>query len=301
MSVTVKELQGAFSVAFTTFNEDGSVDYDQYKKQLEYLCRAGSDGIVMYGMTSEYHKLTDAEKEKLTAIFLETLRGSEVISVLSVTDWSTDIAVKTAGKYESMGADALMLMPPFYFKPQLEGVRDHMIQVLETVSIPVILQYAPLATGHYMEERELVDMSVKYPNAAYKIEYRPAVEFLAKFFALKPDLPVLTGWAGLEIIDLYRIGVRGVITVGGFPELYAAIFRSLRGGKIEEARALYDALHPYISGWMNTPETLLAIEKEILRRRGIIRSSYCRKPTYSLTEENSKEIDRFLAEFGSYF
>lgn len=296
MSITVGDLKGSFAVAFTPFFENGDIDYEQFELQIKELSQV-ADGIVLYGMTSEYHKTTDAEKEVLTEIFLRTLRNSPCISVLSVTDWSTDVAVKRAQHYEQLGVDALMLMPPFYYGPHIDEIRHHMKSVLEAVQIPVLLQYAPLATKMFLPPEELVAMSETYQNAAFKIEYRPAVDFMKQFFALKSDMVIMTGWAGLEIIDLYQIGVSGVITVGGFTEIYSEIFRLLRGNDVKGARAIYDRLEKYISIWMASPESLLAIEKEIMVRRGIFRSSYCRRPAYHLTEENSKEIDHFLAEF----
>ena len=300
MTDIMKKFKGSYTIAFTPFYEDGSVDYDQFEKEVEYLSKTGAQGVVYYGMTSEYHKLTDAEKEKLTSIFLKVLKNSEVVSVLSVTDWSTDVAVKTAKAYEKLGVDMIMLMPPFFFSPTIDGVRQHIISVLEAVNIPVIIQYAPLATKLYMSEKELVDMSDKYPNAAFKIEYKPAKEFVSKFFELKKDMPIMTGWGGLEIVDLYKIGVRGVLTVGGFTELYVAIFKEIDAGNIEKAQNIYDKMEKYLISWMINPESLLAIEKEILKRRGLLKSAYCRRPSYQLTEENSKEVDRFILEFAEY-
>lgn len=298
MEKIMDRLKGSFAVAFATFQDDGELDYESFEKQIDYLSHTGAEGVVLYGMTSEYHKLSDQERFTLAEVFVKRIKQyPHLVSVLSVTDWSTEVAEKTAKRFENLGVDMLMLMPPFYYSPSLDDIRVHMRRILEAVKIPVIIQYAPLATKLYMEPEELVEMSETYPNAAFKIEYRPAREFLWSFLKLKKDMPIMTGWAGLEIIDLYEIGVRGVITVGGFSELYARIFRLLSEKKTEEARALYDRLELYISGWMIDPESLLVIEKEILRRRGILKNSVCRHPAYRMTEENQEEITRFLAEF----
>lgn len=296
MSITTKDLKGSFAVAFTPFFENGDVDYEQYEKQIQNLSQV-ADGIVMYGMTSEYHKTTDAEKEELTGILLNVLKDLPCISVLSVTDWSTEVAVRRARHYEELGVDALMLMPPFYYAPHIDEIRHHMKSVVEAVRIPVLIQYAPLATKMILPAEELVAMSEQYPNAAFKIEYRPAVEFMKQFFKLKPDMPIMTGWAGLDIIDLYQLGVQGVITVGGFTEVYSAIFRALEAKDLKRAWDIYRRLEKYTSVWMASPESLLAIEKEIMVRRGIFRCSYCRRPSYHLTREDHASIDRFLKVF----
>ncbi len=297
----LRKLRGSYSVAFTPFYEDGRIDYDEFRKEVEYLSTTGAQGIVLYGMTSEYHKMDDEEKKELTAVFLDVLKDKkDVVSVLSVTDWSTEVAVKRAREYEELGVDMIMCMPPFYFSPSISEVKRHWIHMVEAVKIPVILQYAPLATKMYIPEEEIVEISNKYPNAGFKIEYKPAYDFLNKFMKLKRDMPVLVGWAGLEIVDLFNIGIKGVMTVGGFTELYVEIYKYLENGEIDKAKELYDKMDGYLVKWMINPESLLAIEKEILVRRGIFKNSCCRRPRYMLTEDNSREIDNFLIDFHEY-
>lgn len=298
MSATVDQIRGVFTIAFTPFTQEGKVDYDGFGRQVDYLADTGAAGVMMYGMTSEYHKLRDSEKEILTKIFLERMsKHPGVLSLLNVTDWSTELAVQTAKEYETLGSDALVLMPPFYYAPDPDMVRNHIFSVLGAVKLPVLVQYAPLATKLYMSNEELAGICEKYPNACFKAEYRPAVPFMKALLAVKPDMPVLTGWAGLDIVEQYQLGVRGVVTVGGYTEIFVAIFKALGGGDIEKAKEIYGRMHPYIGKWMINPESLLAIEKEILYRRGIASNSCCRHPRYVLTPENEKEIDEFLKAF----
>lgn len=297
---TIDKIRGTFTLASMTFRENGDVDYNAFERLVSHLVRTCAEGVGLYGMVSEFHKLTDYEKTALTSIFLGVLKGSPATSLLSVTDWSTDVAVRKAREYQRLGADTLMLLPPFYFSPALDEVRNHMTSVLEAVDIPVVIQYAPQATGHVLPMEELVAMADRYPNAAFKIEYKPARDYLRQFLELKPDMKILTGYAGLEMIDLYRIGVSGVMPACAYTEVYVAIHAAVVTGDLAKAQALYGMLEPYLVKWMQTPESLLAIEKEILVRRGIIGCSYCRRPSYHLTAANHQDIDRFLIEFAPY-
>lgn len=293
-------IKGTFTLASMTFHENGDVDYNAFERLVGHLSRTGAEGVGLYGMVSEFHKLTDYEKSALTSIFLGVMKGSPAVSLLSVTDWSTDVAVRKAQEYQRLGADTLMLLPPFYFAPALDEVRHHMTSVLEAVDIPVVIQYAPQATGHYLPVDELVEMAERYPNAAFKIEYKPAHDFLMQFLAMKPDMKILTGYAGLEMVDLYRIGVSGVMPACSYTEIYVAVREAILAGDTAKAQALYDMLEPYLLKWMKTPESILAIEKEILVRRGILNNSYCRRPAYHVTDEDRRDIDRFLTEFAPY-
>lgn len=296
----IDRIKGTFTLSSMTYHENGDVDYSAFERLVGHLSRTGAEGVGLYGMVSEFHKLTDYEKTALTSIFLGVMKGSPSASLLSVTDWSTDVAVRKAREYERLGADTLMLLPPFYFAPALDEVRHHMTSVLEAVDIPVVIQYAPQATGHFLPMEELVDMAVRYPNVAFKIEYKPARDFLQQFLALKPDMKILTGYAGLEMIDLYRIGVSGVMPACSYTEIYVAVHDAIVAGDMAKAQALYDMLEPYLVKWMKTPESLLAIEKEILVRRGIVGCSYCRRPAYHLTGEDRRDIDRFLSDFSAW-
>lgn len=301
MKDTMKKIRGVYALASVPFHSDGSVDFNAFESLVDYLVnRSGTNGLGLYGMVSEFHKMSDYEKTALSSVFLNGFRGSEVVSLLSITDWSTDVAVRKAKEYERLGADSVMLLPPFYFSPHIDDVRHHITSVLEAVNIPVVIQYAPQATGHYLPDEELVAMAEKYKNAAFKIEYKPAVDFLKNFLVQKADMAILTGYAGLEMVDLYKIGVAGVMPGCSFVEVYAAMYKAFVEGDVTTAQQIYDKLEKYLKSWMQSPESLLAIEKEILVRRGLLRSAYCRRPRYHLTDGNAKEIDQFLVEFHSY-
>lgn len=297
----MNKLKGCYTIAATTFKENGEIDYDAFARLVDHLAnKTKTQGVAMWGMVSEWHKVNDYERGMLSNTFLEILQSAPAVSNMFVTDWSTEKAVQRSQEYEKMGAETLTLLPPFYFNPTIEEVRNHMIRVLEAVDIPVLIQYAPQATGHYMPEEELVDIANKYPNAAFKIEHKPAKDFLQKFLDLKNDMVILTGYAGLEIIDLYEIGVRGVMPACSYTELYVIMYNKFISGDVAGARVIYDKLEGYLKAWMVSPESILAIEKLVLVKRGLIPSSYCRRPAYHVTAENEKQIVQFLDDFNEY-
>lgn len=302
MTENMKKMKGIFALIQVPFKNSGfDVDYDGFEKLAEYMTtKTGIHGIGLYGMVSEFHKLTDYEKTELTKIFLSAAKRNKVPSYLSITDYSTEVCVNKAREYEKMGVDAIMLLPPSMFNPHIDEIRNHMVSVLEAVEIPVLLQYAPQATGQNIPKEELLAMKDKYENACFKLEFKPAAANLKPYLDEKPDMIILTGYAGLEMIDLYDIGVKGIIPGGSFTELYVAIYDAYFSGDKKKATKLYNKLEPYLKFWMMTPESLLAIEKEVLVRRGKMKESICRRPCYHLTEKDSQDIDKFLVEFNEY-
>ena len=292
------KVQGIFALISSTFKDNGDLDLVEFEKLAEYLTtKTGIHGIGLYGMVSEFHKLSDYEKKDLAELFISVAKKNKVTSLLSVTDHATYLAVKRAKEYQAMGADTLMLLPPHFLDPDVEEIKHHMISVLEAVDIPVLIQYAPQATGKYIEKEALIAMAEKYDNAVFKLEFKPALAKLKEYLDAKPDLVIITGYAGLEMIDIYDIGVKGVLPACSFTEIYVAIHNAYVAGDRKTAQELYDRLEPYLNIWMESQESLLAIEKEVLVQRGIIKSSWCRRPAFHLSEENHNEIARFLVEF----
>lgn len=301
MTENMKKIKGIFALISMPFKNNGDVDFDEFEKLAVYLTtKTGIHGIGLYGMVSEFHKLTDYEKTVLTKIFLKVAQKNKVPSLVSVTDYATEIAVKKAKEYEMMGADSIMLLPPSFLNPGIDEIRHHIISVLEAVKIPVVIQYAPQAIGQTIDNAELIAMAEKYENAAFKLEYKPATVNLKQYLAAKPDIVILTGYAGLEMIDLYDIGIKGVMPACSFTEVYVAIHNAYFADDRNKAKMLYNKLEAYLKTWMSSPESLLAIEKKVLVRRGKLKNSLCRRPAYHLSEKDLKDIDKFLVEFSDY-
>ena len=294
----MNRIKGCYSISSIIFKEDLSVDYNATANLINFLAnKTGAHGVCLFGLVSEWYKLNDYERGALSHIFMEILKNAPAASNMFVTDWCTEKAVERAKAYEKMGVDSITLCPPFYFSPSVSDICNHIKQVLEHVEIPVLIQYAPQVTGSYIPNEELQAIARTYPNAAFKPEYKPAFQFNKELLDMCPEMVILTGFAGLEMLDMYKIGVRGVMPACSYTEIYVDIYERFTQGDLAGAQNVYDRLEPYLKAWMVTPESLLAIEKRILQRRGMAPNSLCRHPSYTVTEENETQISAFLTEF----
>ena len=291
---------GINAVVAMPFTAHGQVDFPAFDRLLAHLIGSGINGATLFGIASEFHKLSDREKDLLAARFLSAETGEPFYRVLSVTEHATELAVQRARQYQAMGVDALMLLPPFFLKPTTEDVLEHVFCVLEAVSIPVFVQYAPTETGRPITPSEMARIAARYPHAIFKIECNPPVDYVREFLQLVPDAAVMNGYAGLYMPDILDAGGCGVMPGCSFGEVYVAIYRHWQGGEHDSARELHARLLPYLRRWMAHPETIIQSEKTILKKRRIIESDYCRKPAYTLTSEDLCVIDEFLENFAHW-
>ncbi|WP_199271617.1 dihydrodipicolinate synthase family protein [Paraglaciecola sp. L3A3] len=291
------DLFGINPIAAMPFNQQGEIDLVSFKSMLEHLATTACHGVTLFGIASEFYKLNDAEKQQLTEIFISTLADTNIYRCISVTEHSTELAVKKAKMYQQSGADCLMLLPPFFLKPDNAQIKEHICSVLAAVDIPVLVQYAPTETGLPITPQEMQSMSAQYTNCVFKIECNPPVDYTKELLALKPDAVVLNGYAGLYMLDMLKVGGKGVMPGCSFTEIYVAIYNMWCAGEVTKAQALHSKLFEYISHWMKHCERIIQVEKTILYKRGIIANDYCRKPGFSLTEEDELLITGFLQDF----
>ncbi len=295
-----KNIQGVNAVIAGTFKDNGDLDLESMGNLIDHLIKIGCDGITMFGIATEFHKLSDEERDSYARLLAAKTKGTNTYCVMSVTDHSKEVAVKRAKFYESLGADSLMILPPFFLNPSIEQIKEHIFAILDAVSIPVLIQYAPGETKKIIPVEEMAVIKQKYPNAIFKLEPNPPMEYVNSMLRLCPDAKILIGYAGLYMIEVLKAGGKGTMPGCSFAEIYIKIDRLFRAGKIDEAQALHDKLMKYVKIWMTNPEYIIAVEKYILKQRNIIASDYCRAPCFSLTAEDKKRCDEFLAEFKDY-
>lgn len=291
------DIYGVNPIAAMPFTATGEIDESSFIRMLEHLAHSGANGVTLFGIASEFPKLEDNERQRLAEIFTNTLEGSSLYRAISVTAHSTEVAVKWAKRYQAIGADALMLLPPFFLQPSPLAIQQHIFSVLEAVDIPVLVQYAPGETGLPITPQQLADVSKRYPHAVFKIECNPPVDYTREFLRLAPQASVLNGYAGLYMLKMLAAGGKGVMPGCSFTEIYVRIYQHWKQGETAQAEALHAALLPYIQQWMTHCEYIIQVEKNILMRRGIISNDYCRHPGWSLTQEDHQRIEQFIEQF----
>ena len=140
------ELRGCYPILATPFIPDGEIDGESITRLVHHLREAGLPGFTMFGLASEFYKLSDDDREFLIERAFEARASGQTV-IVSVTAHSWEVAVKQARRAEGAGAEALMLLPPFFLGPSVADLRRHVLEVAGSVSLPVMVQYAPTQTG----------------------------------------------------------------------------------------------------------------------------------------------------------
>lgn len=298
-----KLVRGVSPVLEVPFTDGGEVDYDGFDRVVSYVLGAGVTSVMFPGFASEYHKLSETERERLTAILLaHTADNSDVAAVMAVQDHATKLAVDRAVRLVDAGADLINLLPPHFLGPAPAAVNAHVRAVLEAVApTPVVLQYAPNQTGTSLDANAIAAIARSHPNLRLvKVESTPPGTLIAALGAQDPALPAVVGYAGVQLPDAVRRGAVGVQPGCSFTELYVEIWNRFEAGESCPAYELHRKLLPYISYWMLHNELIVAAEKLISVRRGLFDSAYCRAPAHVLDTEEVAMIDRFVEEFADY-
>lgn len=293
-------VSGVCPVLETPFTADGDVDEAGFLAITRHVIGCGVHGVMFPGFASEFHKVTDAERTRLTETLLRQTCGTSVSAVISIPDHATRVAVAHAQHAVEAGTDAINILPPHYLGPSPAAVRNHVGAVADAVApVPVILQYAPAQTGTALDAESISMLARAHPNLRQvKVESTPPGALIAALLQQAPPLTSVVGYAGVQLIDALRRGAVGVQPGCSFVELYQRIWNYWTAGQQEQATELHTKMMPYLSYWMQGVELIIAAEKLISQRRGIIASAHCRSPAYTLDTEEVRMVGRFLDDFG---
>ncbi|WP_078429225.1 dihydrodipicolinate synthase family protein [Alkalihalobacterium alkalinitrilicum] len=297
----MEKLEGIYPILATPFTSTGEVDYKSFKKLVKYLANSEVHGVTMFGIASEFHKLSDCEKDKMVEIAIKCLESKKTL-IISITDQSWEVAIKRAKRVEAVGGKALMVFPPYFLSPSKKEIENHILKVAKAVQIPIIVQYAPNQSGMVLEPDFFANLNEMASNIQYvKVECVPPGPMITEISKKTDKISSLVGYAGLQMIDALDRGAAGVQPGCSFVEAYINIYNLYQSGEREKAVSSHQKLLPLLNLLMQNVELIIQAEKEILYRRGIISSPYCRSPKYIFDHEQRKQLDQYLEPLKEIF
>lgn len=270
---------GIWPVAPTPFNPDGTLDLEGMKRALECLIDQGADGICILANYSEQFLLSDAEREILARLSMEHVAG-RVPVIVTISHYSTRIAVERAQLAKDLGAHSVMMMPP-YHGALLKGTPEQTFEqfaAVGQVGIPIMVQDAPLSGVdlpvslliRMAQEIEQVQLfKIECPRAANKI--RALIEQGGAAIEGPFD-----GEEGITLLADLDAGATGSMTSGMIVDQIKPVITHHHAGDIAGATAAYGRVAMVINhenrqcGWQSCKAAMAA--------GGVIKSEFCRHP-----------------------
>lgn len=202
---------GAAIAIITPMNEDGSINYGVLGEMIDSQIENGTDAVVICGTTGEASTMTDAEH--LECIRFAVEKAAKRVPVIAGTGSNDTLyAVKLSKEAEAAGADALLVVTPYYNKTTQRGLIAHFTAIADAVDIPLVLYNIPGRTGMNIEIPTLKELA-KHKNIAAVKEASGNISYAAKLIAECGDM--LDVYSGNDdmIVPLMSLGAKGVISV----------------------------------------------------------------------------------------
>ena len=291
-----RPFRGVFVILATPFLDGGLLDEDGLKAQVEFSIAAGAHGLVSPVNASEFSALSDPERLRVIELVGRAVRG-RLPFVAGVSGVSAQVAVWIAKHAEEAGADALIALPPYISKPPADGVRAYYEAVSGATGLPIFIQNYPLPIGVPMSPALLGRLAREIERVLYiKEEVPPVTHSVSADIAACGDSVegVFGGAAGRYMLDEMRRGAAGTMPACDVPDVHASIWNAWQAGDVSGAREVFNRLLPLLNF-----EMLHSVHayKEVLRRRGVIRSTHVRTAaTGTLDTQDHAELDAILSD-----
>jgi 4-hydroxy-tetrahydrodipicolinate synthase len=237
-------ITGSLVAIISPMRDDGTLDYDAYRRLIEWHIAEGTQGIVAVGTTGESPTVDRDEHCELIRIAVDTVRGR--VPVIAGTGGnSTSEAVDLTQYAKKAGADATLQVVPYYNKPTQEGLYQHFRRVAETVDLPVILYNVPGRTVADLAN----DTTLRLAQVPGIVGLKDATGDLARAADLLRRLPksfALYSGNDDSALALMLLGGHGVISVTAnvAPRPMSDMCRAALAGELVQARALNNRLLP---------------------------------------------------------
>lgn len=204
--------KGAGVAIVTPFKENGDVNYEKFAELVEFQVNNGTDAIIVCGTTGEASTLTHEEHLDVIKYCVDKVAG-RVPVVAGTGSNCTETAIYLSKEAEKTGADAVLLVTPYYNKATQKGLYNHFKAVADSIKIPVILYNVPGRTGCNIQPETVVKLCSEVENIVGVKEASGNISQVAKIMALADGKVDLYSGNDDQIVPLLSLGGKGVISV----------------------------------------------------------------------------------------
>jgi 2-keto-3-deoxy-L-arabinonate dehydratase len=281
-------------VLVTPFREDESIDEESLRNEVDFAIEKGATALCVPAFGSEYYKLSDQERLHVTEVVVRQCRHR--VPVWASTGFpSIRSSIEFSVHAESLGADGVMVVAPRAVPMGTAELAVFFEAVCRSVRIPVMLQDADFQGGG-LPVRFFVELAQRCPNLQYaKLEnVLPGERCREIVRQSNGKVKVLYGWGGLRLFDGLAHGASGIMPGPALIDVYTQVVRLYDRGSVDEAKALFHRIVPFLVSALDHIELFIQMEKRVLTRRGVIPHFRMREPTLHLDELYSQQIEELV-------
>ncbi len=296
--MVLQKYSGCWPVAPTPFKENGDLDIDGMKRVLDCMVDQNVDGICILANYSEQFLLSDDEREILTKVCIEHI-DDRVPIIVTISHFSTDIAKKRAVFSKDIGAEMVMMMPP-YHGALLKGSAKQTYEQFKSINevgITIMIQDAPLS-GVDLSIDLLIKMAKELENVkCFKIESVQAAGKLRELIKFGKDFieGPFDGEEGITLLEDLNAGATGTMSSAMLPDLISPIVKDHLNGSFRDAEEKYNFVLPLIN--FENRQCGFRATKIIFKEGKVIKSDFCRHPIEPLNLNTRNELLRIAKNY----
>jgi 4-hydroxy-tetrahydrodipicolinate synthase len=288
-------LTGVSVAMVTPFNKDESINEEQIRNLVNFLIDKGVNGLVPVGTTGEFVNMTFEERLRVIEIVVDEANG-RVPVIAGTGESGTKMVIDATNAASDLGADAVLIVTPYYLKPKAKGLYDHYYNITENTDIPIIMYNIPACTGielPWTVVEDLVDIEnivgIKDSSGDYKY-------FSALLEKVSDKISVLIGWDE-NVLGALAGGAAGCIlgSANVIPQFWLEIYNHVKNNRLEEAQEMQKKVQKLArmlinSGALGAKECLnmMGVPVGITRRPIILGDAL----SYELRDEFRVELEK---------
>jgi len=289
-------LRGSYTPVVTPFRDD-KVDLDKYAELVERQVREGSHGVVVNGTTAEPSSLAIAERCELVKVAVETV--AQRIPVVAATgSQSLAETMELTMRAEQAGADALLVVTPYYVKPPQRGLFEYFVEIGKRTRMPLMIYHIPGRAAVSITPATVARIAERLPNLVGMKHAANDLEYLTETLALMgAEFRIFCGLEALSL-PMLVIGAAGLMNAVGnlAPARVAAMCNAVDSRDVAKARHLHFELFELNQAiFLDTNPIPL---KYMMWRIGLLDTPEVRLPLAVLPEEQRSKLDEVLSRAG---
>jgi 4-hydroxy-tetrahydrodipicolinate synthase len=233
-----KQFRGSYTVSVTPFTSGGAkIDIEAQKRFLDWQIAVGVPGIIILGTTGEFLTITDDERREMVGTTVEHVAGRMDVLV-GTMNAHTPNAVRYSREAEELGADGLMILPPYYYTPTEDEIFAYYKAICEKITIPVMLYNNPVTSNVDMSAKMVARLTKAFEQIRYIKE--ASMDVGRVFDVIEETEGVMNVFAGERIVESYSLGAVGYVNPYGnyIPRASHRICDFLVEGRIDDAKRI---------------------------------------------------------------